>query len=78
MSKDSKDLIEIIPFATLLTLAIVRAMPSVTNLMTSMTDIKFQLPYIDIISEDLKKIKKRKTFNLKDNGLDKIRFTEKI
>ena len=53
-------------------------MPSVTNLMTSMTDIKFQLPYIDIISEDLKKIKKRKTFNLKDNGLDKIRFTEKI
>lgn len=78
MSKDSKDLIEIIPFATLLTLAIVRAMPSVTNLMTSMTDIKFQLPYIDIISEDLKKIKKRKAFNLKDNGLDKIRFTGKI
>lgn len=78
MSKDSNDLIEIIPFATLLTLAIVRAMPSVTNLMTSMTDIKFQLPYIDIISEDLKKIKKRKTFYLKDNGLDKIRFTEKI
>ncbi len=78
MSKDTKDLVEIIPLATLLTLAIVRAMPSVTNLMTSMTDIKFQLPYIDIILEDLKKIKKRKTFNLKHNGLNKIRFLEKI
>ena len=78
MSRDSKDLIEIIPIATLLTLAIVRAMPSVTNLMTSMTDIKFQLPYIDIILEDLKKIKKRKTFNLQDNDSDKKSFKEKI
>ena len=78
MSRNSNDLIEIIPFATLLTLAIVRAMPSVTNLMTSMTDIKFQLPYIDIILEDLKKIKKRNKSNLKDNDLYKKKFNEKI
>jgi ATP-binding cassette, subfamily B, bacterial PglK len=78
MSKNSDNLMEIIPFATLLTLAIVRAMPSVTNLMTSMTDIKFQLPYIDIILEDLKKIKKRNTTNIKNNDLYKKKFKEKI
>jgi ATP-binding cassette, subfamily B, bacterial PglK len=78
MSKNSDDLMEIIPFATLLTLAIVRAMPSVTNLMTSMTDIKFQLPYIDIILGDLKKIKKRNITNIKNNDLSKKKFKEQI
>ena len=78
MSKNSDDLMEIIPFATLLTLAIVRAMPSVTNLMTSMTDIKFQLPYIDIILGDLKKIKKRNIANIKNNDLSKKKFKEQI
>tara|TARA_B100000886_G_scaffold338509_1_gene301507 strand:- start:683 stop:2413 length:1731 start_codon:yes stop_codon:yes gene_type:complete len=78
MSKSTEEIIEIIPFATLLTLAIVRAMPSVTNLMTSMTDIKFQLPYIDIILADLKKIKKRTSINLGDNSLYKKKFEKKI
>lgn len=78
MSINSNNLIEIIPFATLLTLAIVRAMPSVTNLMISMTDIKFQMPYIDIIIEDLKKIKKNDENNLEQKNLLKKKFKNEI
>jgi len=77
MTKNSNNLIEIIPFATLLTLVIIRAMPSVTNLITASTDIKFQLPYIEIIIKDLKKIKKNRILS-KDKKFIKKKFDKSI
>ena len=77
MTKNSNNLIEIIPFATLLTLVIIRAMPSVTNLITASADIKFQLPYIEIIIKDLKKIKKNRILS-KDKKFIKKKFDKSI
>lgn len=77
MTKNSNNLIEIIPFATLLTLVIIRAMPSVTNLITASADIKFQLPYIEIIIKDLKKIKKNRILS-KDKKFIKKKFDKRI
>ena len=54
LTKD-KELIELIPFLALLTLAIVRVLPSANAIMTAITDFKQQKVYFDIIFDELKK-----------------------
>ena len=62
-SNNYDDLSDIVPFLALITLSLIRILPSILNVVNSTTDLKFQKIYFDLIYEDLLKLKK---MNLED------------
>ena len=63
----------IIPYLALITLGVIRIMPSANSIMSIITDIKFQKIYFDIVYSELEKSKNLKTNKEK---LKSIKFQE--
>lgn len=87
-SSNYNDLSDIVPFLALITLSLIRILPSILNVVNSTTDLKFQKIYFDLIYEDLLKLKKmnlensnkleNKEYVFKDNiNLKNIEFNYK-
>ena len=66
-------ILNIIPYLALITLGVIRIMPSANSIMSIITDIKFQKIYFDIVCSELEKYKNLKTNKEK---LQSIKFQE--
>ena len=77
-AKNNTDLTELIPFLALVTLSLIRILPSIQDGISALTDIKFQKVYFDLIYGELKKLEKMDLDYLKKQKKDEYTFNKKI
>ena len=77
-SKNHNDLTELVPFLALITLSLIRILPSTMNAFNALTDFKFQRVYFNLIYNDLVSLKKLNIENLSDLKNKEYEFRENI
>ena len=77
-SKNNDDLSTIIPILALISLALIRTLPSLQSLMGAFTDLKFQKIYFDLIYKELKELKNINISLLDTQKFDLCKFTSNI
>ena len=77
-SKNNTDLTELIPFLALVTLSLIRILPSIQDGISALADIKIQKVYFDLIYGELKKLEKMDLDYLKKQKKDEYTFNKKI
>lgn len=77
-SKNNNDLSAVIPILALISLALIRTLPSLQSLMGAFTDLKFQKIYFDLIYKELKELKNINISLLDARKFDLCKFTSNI
>ena len=77
-ANNNTDLSEIVPFLALITLSLIRILPSTISAIGALTDLKFQRVYFDLIYNDLVNLKKMELSNLDLKENKEYTFSEKI
>lgn len=77
-TKNYTDPSEIVPFLALITLSLIRILPSTLNAINALTDLKFQKVYFDLIYRDLVNLKKMNINKLSNYESKEYEFKENI
>lgn len=77
-SKTNTNLYEVIPFLALITLGMIRVLPSFNRILTVIADIKYQKIYFDLICDEITKLKKIQSIHSIDQTKNIKKINSKI